>query len=89
MIKNLTYLHKVPPTRLLDSATSKLPSKFYNRQIHSLSRISAAQGAVVGEDGQSVGAIPELDFILSWFQVKYCQNSLTFFRETWYKIKSA
>lgn len=78
MVDALVKLHKTPPSIVVQTSTtaaaaassssSKPVSKsFYQRQIQGLSQLSVIQGNVTGDQGDAVGQIPQLDFIISWF----------------------
>lgn len=45
------------------------PSDFYNRQMRSLSKVSAAQSAAKDQDtGEVVGPIPRMEEMFAWFK---------------------
>ena len=67
-ITTLAKLHRVDPIKagLSDYGSHE---DFYHRQIRSLGRVSQAQ-AIVSADGQSVGQIPGIDWLLKWYDQK-------------------
>ncbi|GAA6021824.1 hypothetical protein JCM8202_002829 [Rhodotorula sphaerocarpa] len=66
-IKTLAALHALDPQKIgLGDFGST--AAFYPRQIRSLSKLSAAQAAVVNpKTKEAVGPIPHIDFLLSWY----------------------
>ncbi|KAI9490368.1 kinase-like domain-containing protein [Zychaea mexicana] len=66
-METLAKLHRVD-FKAIGLGNYGKPSGFYERQIRSLAKVSAAQAAAVDEEtGNAVGPIPRLDELFAWF----------------------